>query len=94
MILRALDTKQGFILVIPAEVAEAWQLRDDCPLEVHRVGHAAEEDEPSSIEGQRHQAMKVFETTMQEHDEVYRELAKGPDGVGPHDPPPYDLRKL
>jgi hypothetical protein len=94
MILRVLDTKQGFILVIPPEVAEAWQLREDFPLEVHRVGHTSEEDEPSAIKERLQQSMEVFESTLPKHDEVYRELAKGPEGVGPHDPQPFDRGTL
>jgi hypothetical protein len=31
---------------------------------------------------------------LPEYDAVYRELAKGAEGVGPHDPPPFDRRKL
>jgi hypothetical protein len=94
MIARVRETAQGFVIVVPQEYAEAWGLREDFPLEVHRVGHTSEEDEPSAIAGQRHQAVKVFERSIHEQDEAYRELAKGPEGVGPHDPPPFDLRKF
>jgi hypothetical protein len=50
MIARVMDTKQGFVIVIPPEYAEAWGLREDFPLEVHRVGHTSEQDEPEAME--------------------------------------------
>jgi len=93
MIARVLDTKQGFLVVIPPEYAEAWGLREDFPLEVHRVGSTTEADEPAAIRARTDQALKAFRDTLPEHEAAYRELAKGPEGVGPHDPPPFDPKR-
>lgn len=93
MIARVLDTKEGFIVVIPPEYAQAWVVREDFPLEVHRVGHTSEQDEPASIDADLRRALAAYEATLPAHEEAYRELAKGPEGLGPHDPPPFDSRK-
>jgi hypothetical protein len=94
MIVRVQSTEEGFIVVLPAEAAEAWQLREGFPLEVHRVGSSAEEDEPIAIKERLQKVIEVFESTLPKHDEAFRELAKGREGIGPHDPLPFDLRKL
>jgi hypothetical protein len=93
MIARVMDTKQGFVIVIPPEYAEAWGLREDFPLEVHRVGHTSEQDEPEAMEELHQQILKMNETILLEHAGAFRELAKGPEGMGPHDPPPHDPRR-
>lgn len=93
MIARVKDTKYGFVLVIPPEYAEAWDLREDFPLEVHRVGHTSEQDEPAAIEGLHQRILEMNDTILLKHAGAFRELAKGPEGVGPHDPPPFDIRR-
>jgi hypothetical protein len=93
MIARVLDTEQGFIVVIPPEYAKAWCLREGFPLEVQRVGHTSEQDEPDAIAENVRLAVAAFEKTLPAHEAVYRELAKGPEGLGPHDPLPFDGHK-
>jgi hypothetical protein len=87
MIARVKDTKYGFVLVIPPDYAEAWGLREDFPLEVHRVGHTSEEDERQAIQELHERFLEIYKEILPAHDAAFRELAKGPEGVGPHDPP-------
>ncbi len=39
------------------------------------------------------EVMEIYRQIVIDHDHAFRELAKGPEGVGPHDPPPFDLKK-
>jgi hypothetical protein len=94
MIARVQETTGGFVIVIPAGIAKAWELRENFPLEVHRVGSTSEADTPEAIERQSAAAMETHQLMQPQHEAAYRELAKGPEGIGPHDSPPFDLRKL
>jgi hypothetical protein len=93
MIARVKKTDEGYVVVIPADVAEAWDLRENVPVEVHRLGETGDGDSPKVVYATPEQAMEAYERTRPQHDEAYRELAKGPSGLGPHDSPPFDLRK-
>ena len=93
MIVRVTKTSEGYVVVIPADVAEAWDLRENVPVEVRRLGETEDGDSPKVAHATPEQAIEAYERTRSEHDEAYRELAKGPSGVGPHDSPPFDLRK-
>ncbi|WP_158819845.1 hypothetical protein [Granulicella sp. S156] len=85
MIARVQETTEGFVIVIPQAEAEAWQLRENFPLEVHRVGSTSERDTPEAIKANVEQAMQAYQDPLPLHEEAYRELAKGPEGLGPHD---------
>jgi len=87
MIARVQETTEGFVIVIPRAEAEAWQLRENFPLEVHRVGSTSERDTPEAIKANFERAMQAYQDTLPHHEAAYRELAKGPEGLGPHDEP-------
>ena len=85
MIARVQETNEGFVIVIPPAEAEAWHLRENFPLEVHRVGSTSERDTPEAIKANFERTMQAYEDTLPLHEAAYRELAKGPEGLGPHD---------
>ena len=77
------------MIVIPDAEAKAWALRENSPLEVHRVGSTSEDDAPEKILADQEKALRIFAKSWIENHEAYQELAKGPEGVGPYDPLPY-----
>jgi hypothetical protein len=85
MILRVQETTAGYVIVIPPDAAKAWQLRENFPLEVHRVGSSSEQDEPATLAADHEKAIEVGRRILQEYESTFRELAKGPEGRGPHD---------
>ena len=80
----------GYAILLPPEIGKDWGLHDGSVVEVHRVGSVSETATYTSAE----EAMEIYQSTLPKYDAVYRELAKGPEGVGPHDPLPRDPRKL
>ncbi|HEY5329804.1 MAG TPA: hypothetical protein VFC39_03280 [Acidobacteriaceae bacterium] len=90
MVVRVEKVVGGYAILLPPEVGKEWSLHDGSVVEVHRVGSVAETARYTSVE----EAMEIYRSTLPQYDAVYRELAKGPEGVGPHDPLPYDPRKL
>ena len=90
MILRVEEVVGGYAILLPPEIGREWGLHDGSVVEVHRVGSVSETTRYTSAE----EILEAHARTLQLYDEAYRELAKGPEGVGPHDPAPYDPRSL
>ena len=57
-------------------------------------GSSHEEDEPAAIRAMDARMMEIYRKSAAKHDRTYHELANGPEGIGPHEPAPFDLRKL
>jgi hypothetical protein len=84
MIARVQETTEGFVIVIPPAEAKAWGLRENFPLEVHRVGSTSEDDAPELIQARHQEVLKIAEQVIEEHAAAFREVAKGPEGPGPY----------
>jgi hypothetical protein len=80
--------KVGDWFVLPQEAVEELRLQEGTVIEVTRA-----DTDPSHRYASVEETMRVFESTLKTHDAVYRELAKGPVGLGPHDPLPFDRNK-
>jgi len=95
MIVRVEKVEGGYAILLPQEFGSAWNLSGGSAVEVHRVTSVCEVDDSlEAIEAETARVMAAYCDTLPEHETAYRELAKGPNGVGPHGPPPFDLRKL
>jgi antitoxin component of MazEF toxin-antitoxin module len=95
MIARVEKVEGGYAILLPSEFCKAWNLSDGSAVEVHQVTSACVVDDSlEAIEAATERALAAYRDTLPQHEAAYRELAKGPEGVGPHDPAPFDLRKL
>jgi hypothetical protein len=90
MIVRVEKVEGGYAILLPPEIGKDWELHDGSVVEVHRVGSVSEIARYASAE----EVLEAHVRTLPQYDAAYRELAKGPEGVGPHDPLPYDPRRL
>ncbi|MES2391750.1 MAG: hypothetical protein V4555_08920 [Acidobacteriota bacterium] len=92
MIVRVEEVVGGYAILLSREVGKELGLHDGAAVEVHRVGHCSN-DGPTVRYATAEEVMAAYEEIRPQYDVAFRELAKGPEGVGPHDPPPFDRKR-
>jgi len=75
MVAHIQKTSDGFMVAVPAEIVEAWNLREGSAVELTPLSEAVPAERTiryASIE----EALAAFRETLPQHEEAYRELAK------------------
>jgi antitoxin component of MazEF toxin-antitoxin module len=75
MVAHLQKTSDGFVVAVPAEIAEAWNLSEGSAVELSPLPQAVPAERTiryASVE----EALAAFRETLPLHEEAYRELAK------------------
>jgi antitoxin component of MazEF toxin-antitoxin module len=76
MFARVQKTTNGYVVEVPSHVAEDWQLVDGSTVELSRIIAPREQDVLTIRYATVEEALDAFRTTLPEHEDAYRELAK------------------
>lgn len=75
MVAHVQKTSKGYVVAVPAEIAEAWNLSEGSVVELSPITQPPAEERTihyASVE----EALAAFRETLPQHEEAYRELAK------------------
>jgi antitoxin component of MazEF toxin-antitoxin module len=75
MVAHVEKTANGFMISVPTNVAEAWNLSDGSAVELTQICRPVA-DERTIRYATVEEALAAFRDTLPQHEEAYRELAK------------------